>query len=109
MSFSFSCSFFWGSIPELVPEEYLSPASGIVSCGVNVLPTTILPILTFLTSYFHTPSTTTEISSDKSVSIFMKLATTGNITIISLGFLAIVGSICSICASIEKKKQSYKS
>jgi MFS family permease len=103
ISFSFSCSFFWGSITNLVPKELLSQASGVVSCGVNVLPTSILPLITFITSSLHTPNTVQEIheltpsSTTTSLEI---VATTGNITMISLGFLAFLGSLASLSAAV---------
>lgn len=98
ISFSFSCSFFWGSITQLVPKELLSQASGVVSCGVNVLPTMILPLLTFLAALLHTPPTVQELGRHPNLSAI--LATTGNVTIISLGILAFMGTVCSIAAGL---------
>ena len=105
ISFSFSCSFFWGSITNLVPNDLLSQASGVVSCGVNILPTSILPLITAITSALHTPNTIEEI--EVTVPTLMNIVkTTGNITMISLGFLAFLGALASVAAAFVTSQKS---
>ncbi len=43
--FAFSLQMFWGLINQITPEKYLNQASGLVSAGVNVLPSILPPIL----------------------------------------------------------------
>jgi MFS family permease len=106
ISFSFSCSFFWGSITHLVPNDLLSQASGVVSCGVNILPTSILPLITFITSSLHTPNTIHEIQETVPTTVINVVMTTGNITMISLSLLGFLGTIASLAAAVVTSQRS---
>lgn len=74
IGFSVACSIFWALISAMVDAQYLSTATGIISCAVNLLPSIVPPIITWLMTYWkqHTP-------------------------IIIIASLTAVGAVCSAC------------
>jgi hypothetical protein len=77
IGFSGACGLYWGSINEIVEDKYLSQGLGVVSCAVNVLPSIIPPFLTYLNTSYQNPHS----------------------TVIVLGAMALIGSLCSFVAS----------
>jgi hypothetical protein len=77
IGFSGACGLYWGSINEIVEDKYLSQGLGVVSCAVNVLPSIIPPFLTYLNTSYQNPHS----------------------TVIVLGVMAFIGSLCSFVAS----------
>lgn len=51
--FSVACNVFWSLISYMVAEQYLSPATGLISCAVNLLPSLLPPVIAQLTVYFQ--------------------------------------------------------
>eukprot|EP01039_Chlorochromonas_danica_P001838 gene1838-2011_t len=48
MGFSLACNVFWALVSLMVAPEYLSQATGLVSCGVNLLPAVLPPLIAAL-------------------------------------------------------------
>lgn len=57
-AFSLSCSLFWGIVNEVVDQRFLSQGSGLLSCGVNVLPSVLPPILSLVSEALRTQHST---------------------------------------------------
>lgn len=76
--FSVACNVFWSLIGKMVDEAYLSPATGLISCAVNLLPAVIPPVIAALTVYTqqHSP-------------------------IIVMTVLVVIGVICSAGAQVS--------
>lgn len=83
IGFSFACSLFWGCINAVVDSKYFNQASGLTSCGVNVLPSILPPIL--VSFRFH-----------------------GDHQIVAcIALLALIGSICAFVASDEETSRLF--
>jgi hypothetical protein len=81
--FSFSCSLFWGCINGVVDSKYFNEASGLTSCGVNVLPSILPPILVSF-----------RLQGDHQI-------------IACIAILALLGSICAYAASGEETSRRF--
>jgi len=79
IGFAFCCQLFWGLINQLTAEIYLSQASGLVSAGVNVLPSVFPPIVA-------------------SITLSHSVLRTQHYTMLLLGCIALVGCVFALFA-----------
>jgi len=81
----------------ILSKCYMSPASGLVSCAVNVLPAIVPPFLRYLTNSSHSASHL-DVKSANSES------SSSHATILLLATLAVLSGVCAALAGVCKRE-----